>query len=309
MIKPVLFAAGIAATSAFAPLSMPARAGMALRRPAVCGMAMQTKSAEKVGLTPQLFTKLDADGSGSIDRDELRSALGNNSEVDAFIMRGDVNGDGVIDYPEYERLMNMDFAGDEQGGNLYVRNALKFGLLKPDSVLADCVMVGNKGFDPLNCASNAEVLNQYREAELKHGRLAMLAAAGWPVSELVQPYLSKALGLPDLLAAGEKAPSLLNGGLDKVNPLFFMGIIIFTATVESVALKTVRGPDYTPGDLGFDPLSLYTGKSEVTKRDLQLKELNNGRLAMLAITAYAFDEFVTKMSVVNETPFLFKSFL
>jgi hypothetical protein len=137
----------------------------------------------------------------------------------------------------------------------------------------------------------------------------MLAAAGWPVSELVQPYLSKALGLPDLLVAGEKAPSLLNGGLDKVNPLFFMGIIIFTATVESVALKTARGPDYTPGDLGFDPLGLYTGKPEVTKRDLQLKELNNGRLAMLAITAYAYDEFVTKVSVVNETPFLFKSFL
>ena len=50
-----------------------------------------------------------------------------------------------------------------------------------------------------------------REAELKHGRLAMLAAAGWPVSELVQPWLSKALGAPDLLAAGDEARHGMHG--------------------------------------------------------------------------------------------------
>ncbi len=78
--------------------------------------------------------------------------------------------------------------------------------------------VGNKGFDPFNCATSESVLKNYREAELKHGRLAMLAAAGWPVSELVQPWLSAALSAPDLLASGDKAPSILNGGLDKVRP-------------------------------------------------------------------------------------------
>jgi hypothetical protein len=154
--------------------------------------------------------------------------------------------------------------------------------------------VGNKGFDPLNCATSEAVLKSYREAELKHGRLAMLAAAGWPVSELVQPWLSSALRVPDLLATGEKAPSVLNGGLDKVrprpprltmcrrlrnpclstsrvlesaagvpgsrsggaqvNPAFFMAAIIFSATLEAVALNRVRTADYTPGDLGFDPL-------------------------------------------------------
>ena len=137
----------------------------------------------------------------------------------------------------------------------------------------------------------------------------MLAAAGWPVSELVQPWLSKALGAPDLLAAGDEAPSLLNGGLDKINPLFFMGIIIFSATVEATALNVARGPDYVPGDLGFDPLRLYTGKAPNVQRDLELKELNNGRLAMLAITYYAAEEFFTKASVVTDTPFLFKSVL
>lgn len=174
----------------------------------------------------------------------------------------------------------------------------RLGLLKEGSVLEDCVMVGNKGFDPLNCATSMPALKNYREAELKHGRLAMLAAAGWPVSELLQPIISKAIGAPDLLAAGEKAPSVLNGGLDKINPLFFMGIIVFTATVESLAFGAGSIENgRQPGDLGFDPLSLYRGKTEDVKRDLELKELNNGRLAMLAITGFAISEFVTKAPV------------
>ena len=50
--------------------------------------------------------------------------------------------------------------------------------------------MGNKGFDPLGFATSLTTLKAYREAELKHGRLAMLAALGWPVSELLQPVLA-----------------------------------------------------------------------------------------------------------------------
>ena len=39
---------------------------------------------------------------------------------------------------------------------------------------------GDVGFDPLGFASSREQLLYYREAEVKHARLAMLAAAGWP---------------------------------------------------------------------------------------------------------------------------------
>jgi len=310
MFRNVLLAALASGAAAFVP-----SAGLpGLRRAApraVCGLRMQAaETATAAKLTPALFEKLDVDGSGTIDVSELKMAFGSAAEAEALMKRADMDGNGEIDYAEYERLMNMEKFMDDQGGNLYVRNAIKFGLLKPESVLADNVMVGNKGFDPLNCATSPEILKQYREAELKHGRLAMLAAAGWPLSELIQPSLSKLLGAPDLLTAGNEAPSLLNGGLDKINPLFFMAIIVFSATVESVALKTrVPGADYIPGDLGFDPLSLYTGKPEVTKRDLELKEVNNGRLAMLAITWYAVEEFLTKSSVINDTPFLFKSIL
>jgi hypothetical protein len=38
------------------------------------------------------------------------------------------------------------------------------------------------------------------------------------------------------------------------------------------------------GDFGFDPLSLMKGKNEKQVNELKLKEIKNGRLAMVAIT-------------------------
>merc|ERR1719163_1677084 len=80
------------------------------------------------------------------------------------------------------------------------------------------------GFDPLGFAkvtypalglpvNDIERTNNLRDAELRHGRLAMLAAAGWPIAELLNPTLSKMLGAPDLLVSDGRTPSLLNGGL------------------------------------------------------------------------------------------------
>jgi hypothetical protein len=309
----------VASAAAFAPMGARPM-GLARSAPRAVttrSIKMQAgpSSIEKdVKLTADIFKQLDVDGGGSISVEELKAIFGNNAAADisTLMKRADLDGNGELDYAEYERLMSMQKFGDAQGGNLYVRNAINFGLLRSESILADgeaSILVGNKGFDPFNCATNLATLKNYREAELKHGRLAMLAAAGWPVSELAQPYLSKLLGAPDLLVNGDQAPSILNGGLDRINPLFFMAVIVFSATVEATALKMDKTGDYTPGDLGFDPLSLYTGKPEAVKRDLEGKELNNGRLAMLAITYYAYEEFLNKGSVVMLSPALFKSIL
>ena len=45
------------------------------------------------------------------------------------MVRADLDGNGELDYAEYERVMNMQKFGDAQGGNLYVRNAINLGLL------------------------------------------------------------------------------------------------------------------------------------------------------------------------------------
>ena len=258
----------------------------------------------KKDIDTRVFNDIDIDKSGSIDITELNSYYGKNNYMEV----ADMNNDNMIDYPEFERLVNINKFGKENGGNLFVRNAINWGLLDKDSILADgeaSILVGNKGFDPLNCATDIGTLKKYREAEIKHGRLAMLASVGWPLSEIYHPYLSKLANKMDLLSLNGKAPSVLNGGLDKINPVFFMAIIVFTATVESVSLHKEYTNDTIPGDLGFDPLKLYVDKDPKTKRDLELKELNNGRLAMLAITYYAISEFLNNMPVIKNTPFLF----
>jgi len=267
------------------------------------------RSKPKVNLRMQdsidvkTFDKIDTDKSGNLDEKELKKYYGNTN----LLKIGDLNNDKKLDYTEFERIVNIAKFGLENGGNLYVRNAIKFGFLKKNSILADgeaSIIVGNKGFDPLNCATDIETLKRYREAEIKHGRLAMLAAIGWPISELFHPYLSEITHRTNLLSSNNKVPSILNGGLEKINPIFFMAIIIFTTTIESMELYRTD-KNYIPGDLNFDPLNFYKNKTAFTKRNLELKELNNGRLAMLAITYFAFNEYFTNNPIIKNTPFFF----
>jgi hypothetical protein len=243
------------------------------------------------------FNNIDIDKSGKLDISELEFYYGKNNYMDI----ADVNNDGEIDYLEFKRLSNIKQFGARNGGNLFVRNAINFGLLDKNSILADgeaSVFNGNKGFDPLNCSTSISTLRRYREAEIKHGRLAMLGSVGWPLAEIYHPYLSKLNG-NNLLSLNGKVPSLLNGGLGKINPVFFMAIIIFATTLESASIAKNYDIESIPGDLGFDPLNIYSTKSAKIKSELELKELNNGRIAMLAITYFAINEFITDIPIAN----------
>jgi len=44
----------------------------------------------------------------------------------------------------------------------------------------------------------------------------------------------------------------------------------------------------------------------ITQTIVQLAEIKHGRLSMIAITAFAVQEFVSKVGVVDETPIFFK---
>eukprot|EP00979_Chaetoceros_neogracilis_P007478 scaffold1575_cov242-Chaetoceros_neogracile.AAC.3 len=165
---------------------------------------------------------------------------------------------------------------------------------------------GDAGFDPLGFAQSQADLMNYREAEIKHARLAMLAAAGWPLSELFDKKIALALHLTPLLDATDRAPSILNGGLGKVNPFYWMACLGAAAAVEFYGINKSKSGDesYFPGNLGFDPLGVYP-KDEEGQRRMQLAEIKNGRLAMISIFGFAIQEFVLNQGVVNETPFFF----
>lgn len=59
-------------------------------------------------------------------------------------------------------------------------------------------------------------------------------------------------------------------------------VLSFIGAIELATWdKTFFGSD--PGNLGFDPAGLSKGKTPAQVADLKLKEVKNGRLAMIAI--------------------------
>lgn len=173
-------------------------------------------------------------------------------------------------------------------------------------VALDGSMAGDVGFDPLGFAKNSEDLMKFREAEIKHARLAMLAAAGWPISELLDTKLANTFGLSPLVDNADRVPSLLNGGLGKVSPIYWLACIAGAAAIDLYGIKGAsKSADYTPGNLGFDPLGVFP-KDPEGRKWMETAEIKNGRLAMIAITAFAFQELVTQTGVVNETPLFFR---
>lgn len=174
--------------------------------------------------------------------------------------------------------------------------------------IANCP--GDAGFDPANFAGDdiKSFINQ-REAELKHCRLAMLAAVGWPLAELDEQSIAKAMNWNDALAKNEMAPSLLNGGLlDNKYGALFLGFFL----VGGAIIDLNKPIDSDPGDYEFDPLKLEKvtppvigGFIRKERRWMAEAELKNGRLAMIGITAFVAQEFVSKIPVVAETPALF----
>ena len=57
-------------------------------------------------------------------------------------------------------------------------------------------------------------------------------------------------------------------------------------------------PDFETGDYGFDPLGLRPESAEEYK-EMQTKELNNGRLAMIAISGMVVQELVTSQKLFS----------
>jgi len=171
------------------------------------------------------------------------------------------------------------------------------------------ISMDNIAWDPLGLAS-AENLEGYREAELKHGRLAMLAALGWPAAEEFEPILAKVTGRADeLIETGGRAPSLLNGGLEEAQiPFFLLGAFSIAGYSDWKGTQIQKAAGLEPGNIGFDPLGLFPEDAE-TREKFKLAELKHGRIAMVAITLYALEEGTSQTSILQETGPLFAEIL
>merc|ERR1712226_625748 len=136
-------------------------------------------------------------------------------------------------------------------------------------------------------------VNRYREAELTHGRVGMLASLGFLVQEKFHPLFSGDGGpaidqipqLPIWLWAvmlagiGTAEQTRITKGWAKLDP-----------STGKAASALREG--YYPGDIGFDPLSLKP-EDPAEFRLMQEKELSHCRLAMIAAAGFLAQEAVT----------------
>jgi len=147
--------------------------------------------------------------------------------------------------------------------------------------------VGDVGFDPLGFSDTFD-MKWLREAEIKHGRVCMLATVGFLTSQFVTFPMYADMHVDD----SNLAPTAVGASA--------MFQIVFAAGFEEIRTNNGRitmdemfeDPDRVPGDLGF-AVNRLAGKSEDEINMLKLQELKNGRLAMLAIGGMIHHNFIT----------------
>lgn len=152
-----------------------------------------------------------------------------------------------------------------------------------------------KIFDPLGFGKDEASLYRRRVVEIKHGRVCMLAFLGMTVgpNELFTP--SNQLLSPSLDLHFDDIPGGI-AALDKVPVAGWAQIV----AVVGIHELTIAKQDYTkePGEvptfLGFKP------DDPAVFREKQLKELKNGRLAMIAVLGEMFAQKVSGMGTYEQ---------
>merc|ERR1712151_707823 len=129
-----------------------------------------------------------------------------------------------------------------------------------------------------------------REAELKHGRICMLASLGIFVAEKWHPLFGGAVDVPaiDVFGAVELGffwPAVLiaASGIEILGNAGRTTPAIVDESRGDAARNTPElNPGIIPGDVGFDPFGFKTRSSPEDFYKLQEREIAHARLAMIA---------------------------
>lgn len=172
----------------------------------------------------------------------------------------------------------------------------------PRPINLDGSMIGDVGFDPFYLSSipkdfsgfiqppqwegrGLPTLYWMREAELKHGRVAMLAWFGWVAADGGFGFPLRFPGeIYQSIPSSYEAHNILVSQGSMTFLLLAVGLIEFCTA--PVLIEVSKGEsDREAGDFGLDPLQFLKGKSKEDVDRMKLRELKNGRLAMLAFGA------------------------
>ncbi len=148
-------------------------------------------------------------------------------------------------------------------------------------------LIGSVGFDPISFSENFDI-KWLQESEIKHGRVAMLATAGFMVQQFVSFPMFADVHVDD----SNMAPAAV-GISAMLQIVLFAGVEEWRTNKGNITMETMfADTDRVPGDFGFDPMGQLKGKSEAEIADMKLKEIKNGRLAMLAIGGMIHHNFI-----------------
>merc|ERR1712193_118205 len=185
----------------------------------------------------------------------------------------------------------------------------------PDYLSGD--LAGDYGYDPLGLGTDSDKVRAYRQAELIHSRWAMLAAAGIIIPEGLEANGADIVGGTWF----ETGAKMLNGGtlnyfavpwgiVNNPLPLFLVVAVEISlmAAVESYRRNGSGPAGYSPGVGKFDS-SIFDGLDTIYPggpfdplgladdpevfAELKVKEIKNGRLAMVSVLAFAIQSYVT----------------
>ncbi|CAM9877803.1 unnamed protein product [Ascophyllum nodosum] len=150
----------------------------------------------------------------------------------------------------------------------------------------------SKNFDPLGLSkAQPENILFFRESEIKHGRIAMLAIVGLIVPEFIR--------LPGDIFQNVSVLDAHNAMVEK-GPMW--QLLFWISLLEIVTFPTVIDmdkKDREPGDFSLDPLGLCKDPEKAER--YKISELKNGRLAMFAVSGA-----LTQMALTNHGfPFLY----
>lgn len=144
-------------------------------------------------------------------------------------------------------------------------------------------------FDPLNlCPTDKDVFFEYRAAEIKHGRAAMMASLGAVTQHYVRlPFFEKT-------TFGEPMPAGLSAATENPGTFGLVVLLLLSGVMELVFWKDSEESGREPGNYG-DPLGLgqYTD-------DMRNREINNGRFAMFTTAGIVAAELATGKDAVQQ---------
>lgn len=145
---------------------------------------------------------------------------------------------------------------------------------------------GDYGFDPLGLATG-DSLPRLAEAEVIHGRWAMMGVAGCLAVEL--------FGFGDWFDAPLWAVEGANATYFGVPVPFDIKTLILLELVLMAGVEVLRNEEKDAGKRmypggAFDPMGMGKGDGFETAK---LKEIKNGRLAMMAFLGFVSQHYVT----------------